>query len=239
MLHEPALYDGHNISDFRPPYALRPLPLWLQNPTEVGIQAAKSPIPCITASQALIRTFLCLSTEDLLFMPVITYTRVAYAVIVWIKCLVSVKASTHLSEIYYEPSLDPASTIPQLIDKLESVMDQAEARLPVSTVFHSILSKVYIWYRKVFILNIGQDADDLMEPMIHLSLEKDKMIASVTRCAPTVGKSVEATSGLAFQGGLFSCQGFELAGYSPFDTLITDSWSECPDFLVYGESPFC
>lgn len=238
MLHEPALYDGHNISDFRPPYALRPLPLWQQNPAEVGIRAANSPTPCILASQALIRTFLCLSTEDLLFTPVITYTRVAYAVIVLVKCLVSVKASTHLGEIYYEPSLDPASTIPRLIDKLESVMDQAEARLPVSAVFHSILSKIYIWYRRVFILNIAHDADDPMEPMIHLSLEKDKVIASVNGCAPTIGESPEATSRLAFQGGLFSCQGFELTGDSPFDTLITDSWSESPDFLVYGESPF-
>lgn len=238
MLHEPALYDGHNISDFRPPYALRPLPLWLQNQTGIGMQAASSPVPCMLASQALIRTFLCLSTENLLFMPVITYTRVAYAVIVLIKCLVSVKSSTPPGEVYYDHSMDPVSTIPKLIDKLESAMDQAEARLPVSAVFHSILSKIYIWYRRVFILNIGHDADDLMEPMIHLSLEKDKVIASVNGCAPTIGESPEATSCLAFQGGLFSCQGFELTGDSPFDTWITDSWSECPDFLVYGESSF-
>lgn len=203
------------------------------------MQAVSSPMPCILASQALIRTFLCLSTEDLLFMPVITYTRVAYAVIVLIKCLVSVKASTHIDEIYYEPSLDLASTIPQLFDKLESVMDQAGARLPVAAVFHSIFSKVYNWYRKVFILNICQDADDLIEPMIHLSLEEDRMIASVNRRAPTDGRSLEATSRLAFQRGLFSCQGlFESTGESPFDTLITDSWSECPDFLVHGETPF-
>lgn len=234
ILHEPALYDEHNISDFRPPYALHPLPLWQQNRAALRLQAADSLIPCILSSQALIRAFFGLPVETLRFMPVITYTRVAYALIVLIKCFCSVTSDIRHGEIYYDPYLNPASAIHQLIDKLESVKDQPEGRLPVPTVFHSILSKVYMWYHRVYTLNIGPDAEDLMEPMMHLSLrDKTAGNAEVNNCTPTVGQYAEAPSHLVLQEGTFGCEGFELIGDTRFDTSVPNPWVECPDPLGY------
>lgn len=176
MLHEPALYNTHDVSDFRPPYALSPSPLSRQHQAGVGFHTASSHKSCILSAQALIRMFLDLPAETLLFIPVVTYTRVAYAVIVLIKSLVSLRAYTHPAEVQLEELPDPVSTISQLLGKLESVRDQVHGRVPVPAVFHSILSAVYKWCVRMFTQDTCCDADEILEPMMHLSLGEDEQL---------------------------------------------------------------
>lgn len=235
-LHEPALHEGHDISDFRPPYKLRPLPLSSQNRADVGVLAPSSLMPCILSSQSLIRTFLGLPVETLQFMPVVTYTRAIYALIVLIKCYVSVRVHTSLADLHVERSLDPVSAISQLLGKLESVRDQAQGRtIPVPAVFHSILSAVYMWCVRVFTTDIRRDVEDVMEPMLHLSLEDGKALGNAeieTSMSPLEQYPGRATQ-LVTPEGLFDQKELEFMGDVRFDTLVTESLLGFPDFLDY------
>lgn len=241
-LHEPALYDGHDISDFRPPYALRQLPLSTKNRADVGMQASSSLMPCILSSQSLIRTFLGFTVESLLFMPVITYTRVTYAVIVLIKCYVSARAYTSLAALHSESSLDPVSAISQLLGKLKLVRDQPQGRIPVPAVFHSILSAVYMWCVRVFNTDIGQDVEDFMEPMHHLSLEDERNLGNTG--AETSTPPGRQYPGIAAQlvstDDLFDRKDSELEfmGDIRFDSWVTEPLLGFPDLLDDMDHPF-
>lgn len=233
VLHEPALYNGHDVSDFRPPYALRPLPLWTEHGPGVGMHAAGSLVPCILSSQALIRTFLGLPVETLLCMPVVTYTRLAYAVIVLIKCFVSARAHTCLADLHLEASLDLVSAVSQLLSKLESVRDQAQGRIPVPAVFHSVLSTVYMWCVRVFATDICQDVEDIMEPMLHLSLKDDKSFdhQKIETSTPRIGQLCGTETEPASTEGLFDRKELEFMGDIRFDALATEWMPGCSDFL--------
>lgn len=239
-LHEPALYDGHDISDFRPPYALRLMPLSNQNRADIGIHAASSLMPCILSSQSLIRTFLGLPVETLLFMPVVTYTRVMYAVIVLIKCYVSLRAHTSLADLHPESSLDPVNAISQLLGKLESVRDQTQGRIPVPAVFHSILSAVYMWCVSVFNTDIRQDVEDVMEPMYHLSLEDERNPGNteVETSTPPVGQYPGTAAQLVSTEDFFDRKEMEFMGDIRFDTLVTEPLLGFPDLLDDIDHPF-
>lgn len=239
-LHEPVLHEGHDVSDFRPPYALRPLPLSSQNRANVGMYASSSLMPCILSSQSLIRTFLGLHVETLRFMPVVTYTRVMYALIVLIKCYVSVRVHTSLADLHVERSLDPVSAISQLIGKLQSVRDEAQGRIPVPAVFHSILLAVRMWCVRVFTTDVYQDSEDVMEPMLHLSLEDGKVLGNAeieTYMSPLERYPGRATQ-LVTPEGLFDQKELEFMGDVRFDTLVTESLLGFPDFLDYMDHHF-
>lgn len=236
-LHEPALYDGHDVSDFRPPYALRPLPLLTEGRTKISIHTANSLMPCIQSSQSLVRTFLSLPVETLLFMPVVTYTRVAYAVIVLIKCFVSARAFNCFSDLHLETSLGPVSAVSQIISKLESVRDQTQGHVPVPAVFHSILSTLHTWCSRVFTMDIYSDSEDLLEPMLHLSLGDDKGSRNPEAEAFRPRNSVEPTH-LAPTEGVLDRNEFEFVGDISFDGLVTDPLLGSLDFLDYIDHPF-
>lgn len=234
-LDEPALHEGHDISDFRPPYALRPLPLSGQNRADVAMHAASLLMPCVRSSQSLIRTFLDLPVETLQFMPVVSYTRVMYALIVLIKCYASIRTYTSLADLHPESSLDPVSAISQLLGKLESVRDQDQGCIPVPAVFHSILSVVYMWCVRVFTAGIRQDFEDVMEPMLHLSLEDGKVLdnAGVETSMSPDGQYHDRTTQLISPEDLFGQKELEFMGDTRFDTLVTESLMGFPDLFDY------
>ncbi|KAG6362618.1 hypothetical protein INS49_007710 [Diaporthe citri] len=239
-LQEPALHEGHDTSDFRPPYALLPLPLSVQNRADVGMHAASSLIPCVLSSQSLIRTFLGLPVETLRFMPVVTYTRVMYALIVLIKCYVSVRTHTSLADLHPESSLDPVSAISKLLGRLESIRDQEEGRIPVPVAFHSILSAVRKWCVRLFTTDICQDVEDVMEPMLHLSLEDERNLgnAEVETSTPPVEQYPRTEAQFVSTEVLFDQKELEFMGDIRFDTLVTEPLLGFPDFLDYVDHPF-
>lgn len=240
ILHEPSLYDGHDISDFRPPYALRSLPLPRKNQVDVGVHAPSLLMPCILSSQSLILTFLGFSVETLRFMPVVTYTRVMYALIVLIKCYVSARVHTSLPDLHVKHSLDPVSAISQLLGRLKSVRDQAQGRIPIPAVFHSILSTVYMWCVRVFTTDIRQDVEDVMEPMLHLSLEDGKGLgnAEVETSMSPVGQWPGTANQLVSTEGVFDQKELEFMGDIRFDTSMTDPLLGFPDLLDDMVHPF-
>lgn len=239
-LHEPALYCGHDVSDFRPPYALRPLPISEGNGSTVEMHAAGLLVPCVLSSQALIHTFLGLPVETLLSIPVVAYTRVTYATIVLIKCFVSAKTNPCGADLYLETSLDPVSTISQLLGKLNSVRDQPQGRIPNPAVFHSILSKVYMWCVRVFATDTCQNFEDLMEPMLHLRLEDDKNLSDpeVETSKPWIGQHRGIEIEPASPVGVFDWKEMDTMGDIRFDAWTSESLPGCSDFLDYLD-PLC
>lgn len=240
ILHEPALYNGHETSDFRPPYALRPLPRSRKFQAGVDMHTASWLMPCILSSRALIRTFLDLPIETLLFIPVVTYTRVTYAAIVLIKCFISARAHTCFADLYLETSLGPVSVIEQLLDKLDSVKDQAQGRIPVPAVFYSIFSVVHIWCSRVFTVDIHQDVEDVMEPMLHLNLEEGKALecADVRPSRSPVGEHPGSMPLPASTKDHFDWKDFESMEVMQFDAAVMGSLLEFPDFSGYMNQPF-
>lgn len=239
-LHEPALYCGHDVSDFRPPYALRPLPISTKNGFAVEMHAAGLLVPCVLSSQALVRTFLSLPIETLLSMPVVTYTRVTYATIVFIKCFVSAKAYPCLADLYLETSLDPVSAVSQLLGKLKSVRDQPQGRIPVPAVFYSILSTIYTWCTKVFATDTCQNVGDLMEPMLYLNLEDDKNLSDpeVETAKPWIGQHRGIEIELASTVGFFDWKELNTMGDMRFDAWTSELFPGCSDFLDHVDPLF-
>lgn len=233
MLHEPALYNAYDISDFRPPYALSPSPLSRQHQAGIGFHTASSHMSCILSAKALIRMFLDLPAETLLFIPVVTYTRVAYAVIVLVKSLVSLRAYTHPAEVQLEEPPDPVRAISQLLGKLELVRDQAHGRVPVPAVFHSILSAIYKWCVRGFTEDTCHDADEILEPMMHLSLGEDEQLDSAeARVFGTeAGRLTEEDNVSLCPEGSFGWEELDLMCYTWHDASMRELLMESPDLF--------
>lgn len=233
MLHEPALYNAYDISDFRPPYALSPSPLSRQHQAGIGFHTASSHMSCILSAKALIRMFLDLPAETLLFIPVVTYTRVAYAVVVLIKSLISLRAYTQPADVQLEEPLDPVSAISQLLGKLETARDQAHGRVPVPAVFHSILSAVYKWYIRIFTQDTCCDADEILAPMMHLSLGEDEQLdfAESRDFSTDAGRLTGEENDSLCAEGHFGWEELDLMELKWQDTSMRELLMEPPDFF--------
>ncbi|KAH8892700.1 hypothetical protein GQ53DRAFT_646295 [Thozetella sp. PMI_491] len=169
-LHEHALYDGHDLSDFRPPYIIRSHPQTKKPFAEAGWEAARSFALCVTSAHSLIHSFLNLSTDVLKSVPVIIYTRMMYATVVLIKCHVSMKMSLELMNGEVGEDLDVKGVLLRLLDKLDSVQLQQQEPIPVPAVFRSILSNVAEWCKNHLNHGLHRIEEDIIEPLIHLSI---------------------------------------------------------------------
>ncbi|KAK7408438.1 hypothetical protein QQX98_009365 [Neonectria punicea] len=145
-LNEPSLYNDHEISDFRPPYIIRALPL------------------CAVSAQHLISSFLGLSVEALRSVPVITYTRMAHAVIVLVKVHVSSQAQSGQGDTVLDQEWMPKQFLLRIMNRLELAAGQQRLDVPVA--FHCILSNLTRWCDN----NLGQHdlSDQVIEPLVHL-----------------------------------------------------------------------
>ncbi|KAM0263747.1 hypothetical protein ACHAQJ_001062 [Trichoderma viride] len=165
-LHEPAFYDEHDMSDFRPPYKLRPLPLAKNTNNEVSINVANSLAQCVSSAQKVMETFLNLSTESLRSVPVIVYTRVAYSAIVLIKFDVSARMPQSVAYLLDDYERNPKLLLLKLLNKLELAVGSEHFVIP--TTFRSVLSRVTKWYIDQFESFMLPDQDDIIEPMMHV-----------------------------------------------------------------------
>lgn len=168
-LHEPALYDGHDMADFRPPYKLRPLPLVKSLDNDASLNVANSLTQCVSSAQKVINTFLSFSTESLRVIPVIVYTRVTYSAIVLIKFDVSARMPQSVAYLLDDHELNPKVLLLQLLEKLGSAAGNEHFVVP--SIFRGVLSRVTRWYVDQFESFILPDQDNIIEPMMHVGLD--------------------------------------------------------------------
>lgn len=166
-LDEPALYDGQNLKDFRPPYAVRRGPPAHSSGEEISVSRSHAIYRCLTSSRSLINTFLLIPAATLQAIPVISYTRVAYAIIVYIKCYTSLVGSQIFDGQFDDWNI--ADLLFKVVQRFYTVSSQRKSQVP--TVFYQSISHVYAWLRQHEDPNSSSDGDDLIEPMLHFSLE--------------------------------------------------------------------
>lgn len=86
-------------------------------------------------------------------------------------------------------------------------------------------------------MEIYSDSEDLLQPMLHLSLGDDKGSRYPEAEAFRPRNSVEATH-LAPTEGVSDRNEFEFVGDTSFDGLVTDPLLGSLDFLDYIDHPF-
>lgn len=117
-LHEAAFYDGNEVSDFKPPFSLRPIPLAKNSYNEISIEVANALMQCIESAQKIIHAFLSFSTDTLQSAPVIIYTRIIYASIVLVKFDISTRMPQNVAYLLDGNESNPKTLMLQLLNKL-------------------------------------------------------------------------------------------------------------------------
>jgi hypothetical protein len=142
-LHEPALYDGHDWRDFRPPYKLRSLLLMNKMYDDIALDTASALDCCIKSAEAIIHTFLNVTISTLRSVPVIMYARTVYAVVILIKFDVSAQNLLGAASLLQKDS-SSKNLLLQLIEKLQNAVGPEGFQIPAT--FCAILSRMATWY---------------------------------------------------------------------------------------------
>ncbi|KAL9621646.1 MAG: hypothetical protein Q9160_003898 [Pyrenula sp. 1 TL-2023] len=177
-LHEPALHVFHDLTDFRPPYTIRSATLTrTASSGPLSLEIASGLTQCMSSAEALLCSFLSMPNSTLLSVPIVTYTRIAYAIVVLIKSYISTHTSANtlkVDQMRENERSNPTKLLPRVLEKLDTVA--GHARFPVPMVFYRALSKVHDWFQKQFNphLSPGRDHDTLIEPMMHMNLESTR-----------------------------------------------------------------
>ncbi|KPM43980.1 hypothetical protein AK830_g2648 [Neonectria ditissima] len=199
-LSEPSLYNDHEISDFRPPYVIRALPLAKKPPSTGQMKGTGAVTQCAVSAQHLISSFLDLSVEVLRSVPVITYTRMAYAVIVLVKVYVSGQAQSGRDGAVLDHEWMPKQFLVRIIEKVN--LAAGPQRLDIPVAFHCILSNLDRWCSN----HLGRHAfsDQVIEPLVHLW---KKASISETSSGPDDPRHLVVPSGSQYGPGETTVQG--------------------------------
>ncbi|KAF2740594.1 hypothetical protein EJ04DRAFT_571932 [Polyplosphaeria fusca] len=167
-LHEPALYSGHDMADFRPPYKLRSLPLTKRPFDDIPIDVAHSLDQCIASAEAITRSFIGLPIQVLRSVPVIIYARMAYAAVMLIKIDISVRSPLAAASLLHK---EPATKeiLQQLIERLTLATGPEHFLIPAT--FQGVLIRIEAWYVEHVDQKFFLDGQcDLIEPMKDLGV---------------------------------------------------------------------
>jgi hypothetical protein len=167
-LYEAALYDKHNLADFKPPFVIRAVPLEKEPIFKAPRETANAIATCMTSARALLDTFAALPTNILLSMPVIVYIRMVYGVVVLIKIYVSVQ-SPHGLIHEVDQELSPKLRVGSIIEQLRHAAGQQRFRVPAT--FHAVLLRVSMWCIQNLHGQRHKSTEDLTQPLLHLHLE--------------------------------------------------------------------
>ncbi|KAH6956080.1 hypothetical protein DER45DRAFT_566137 [Fusarium avenaceum] len=188
-ISERGLYEKHDVQDFRPTYAIHTLPsknfLILDTPLFVDARSK-----CLAVARRSLKLFLELSPQTYQQVPIIVYTRLMYAVIVFMKLEVF-KSNTGLSG----GDLMSAINILQLIlNKLEVASEGERFRNP--TLFHAILKRLLNLCSENQSLQ-EMNANEIIEPLRNLQIEpSERGSLSVSPKDSTDAGTMEHVSGI-------------------------------------------
>ncbi|CAG8962092.1 hypothetical protein HYFRA_00005135 [Hymenoscyphus fraxineus] len=160
FIHEIALHDDHNPSGFMPPYKLDEILSISQNIHANSAYVKESTI-IISSAHAILDIFLETNVEVLRSFPIYNFVRLAYAVLVLTKLLISSKTSTSLiGSALDDQTIRLGFYIQALIEKLGAAVGPMECRAPFT--FLGLLMRLRIWYK-------SQQYDTQFKPPTNLS----------------------------------------------------------------------
>lgn len=216
-LDEPALYGGHEIADFRPPYVIRALPLAKKPQSADRVNVIGAITKCAVSAQQLITAFINLPVEVLRSAPVITYTRMSYAVIVLIKVYVSTQRNGDTENSLLDKEWTPKHFLVRILEKLELAAGQQ--RLDISVTFSCVLANLARWCAS----NLDQNglSGQFIEPMIHLPGKTTNSDTSSVNSDP---------NHLMVPGSLYATPSEPATQETTFQ-----SWSNMEDFSLLGD----
>ncbi|KAI1383426.1 uncharacterized protein F4822DRAFT_77444 [Hypoxylon trugodes] len=147
-MHEIALHVDKNPEDYRPPCgadSLRdPIPGLDDSLTPSHISALSS---CLTAIDGIFETFLSMDVHSIRCIPIFTFVRVAYAVVVLIKMYFSASNSnSELGKVINKDNMKVAEYLEKLLEKFRDVAASDKSR-PASK-FLLVLAMLRTWFFK-------------------------------------------------------------------------------------------
>ncbi|KAI2629518.1 hypothetical protein GGR54DRAFT_628088 [Hypoxylon sp. NC1633] len=147
-MHEIALHVDKSSEDYRPPYnadSLRdPIPGLDDSLTPSHISALSS---CLTAIDGIFETFLSMDVHSIRCIPIFSFVRVAYAVVVLIKMYFSASNSnSELGKVINKDNMKVAEYLEKLLDKFREVAASDKCR-PASK-FLLVLAMLRSWFYK-------------------------------------------------------------------------------------------
>ncbi|KAI2473589.1 hypothetical protein F4781DRAFT_138519 [Annulohypoxylon bovei var. microspora] len=147
-MHEIALHVDKNPEDYRPPCnadSLRePIPGLDDSLTPSHISALSS---CLTAIDGIFETFLLMDVHSIRCVPIFSFVRVAYAVVVLIKMYFSASNSnSELGKVINKDNMKVAEYLEKLLEKFREVAASDKSR-PASK-FLLVLAMLRSWFFK-------------------------------------------------------------------------------------------
>ncbi|KAI4859761.1 hypothetical protein F4820DRAFT_141743 [Hypoxylon rubiginosum] len=147
-MHEIALHVDKSPEEYRPPTgaeALRePIPGLDDSLTPSHISALSS---CLTAIDGIFETFLSMDVHSIRCVPIFSFVRVAYAVVILIKMYFSASNSnSELGKVINKDNMKVAEYLEKLLDKFRDVAASDKSR-PASK-FLLVLAMLRSWFFK-------------------------------------------------------------------------------------------
>ncbi|KAI2615771.1 hypothetical protein GGS26DRAFT_456513 [Hypomontagnella submonticulosa] len=147
-MHEIALHVDKSPEEYRPPCnadSLRdPIPGLDDSLTPSHISALSS---CLTAIDGIFETFLSMDVHSIRCIPIFSFVRVAYAVVVLIKMYFSASNSnSELGKVINKDNMKVAEYLEKLLDKFREVAASDKSR-PASK-FLLVLAMLRSWFYK-------------------------------------------------------------------------------------------
>lgn len=163
-MHEIALHVDKSTEEYRPPCgaeALRePIPGLDDSLTPSHISALSS---CLTAIDGIFETFLSMDVHSIRCIPIFSFVRVAYAVVVLIKMYFSASNSnSELGKVINKDNMKVAEYLEKLLEKFREVAASDKSR-PASK-FLVVLAMLRSWFYKQGQTQGKPQADEKPDP---------------------------------------------------------------------------
>jgi len=139
--HEQILYTEHRPEDFKPPYIIRAAIVHGEDSMPLDYNTLLAFNDCLLAGHSLLEVFLGMTVHSLRSLPVVIYTRMFYAMIIFTKLYTSAKSlESQYQGLIDLRSLAFESYLWRLINALQAARGEENFRVP--SIFLSMLERL-------------------------------------------------------------------------------------------------
>jgi hypothetical protein len=142
--HEQILYTEHRPEDFKPPYIIRAAIVHEEDSMPLDYNTLLALNDCLLAGHSLLEVFLGMTVQSLRSLPVVSYTRMFYAMIIFMKLYTSAKSpESQYQGLIDLQSLAFESYLWRLIGALQAAQGEENFRVPA--IFLGMLEQLSQW----------------------------------------------------------------------------------------------
>ncbi|MCJ1462438.1 hypothetical protein MMC07_001039 [Pseudocyphellaria aurata] len=202
-LHEMALYPDHNVEDFRPPFLVKTTTHVKDKNTSISPAYLDAIMICLSSTHALLKEFLQTSVEALRVVPIVTYVRMAYGVVVLTKLHFSaISPTSEIGKVLDHDSLQVSQYLNRLVIHLVAIVGAEKNRM--ASKFLMILIKLKAWYgQHKMRAHSTLNGDEQLEPCMHIKpqdTEPESVTASIQQRASLKRQKIFHGSNMEING---------------------------------------